>query len=129
MTTALEVAYDAGVLIGADRGDLQIWQDHRVRLEQGILPLVPAPVVAQVSRSPKQHLLRRFLGGCKIVPFAAAEAHAVGALAGAAGTADVVDAHLVAVAGAARAVVLTADARDLERLAEHLLPRPRVVPV
>ena len=53
------VVYDAGVLIAADRNDRAVWADHRIRLEAGIIPVVPAPVIAQVSRSPAQVQLRR----------------------------------------------------------------------
>jgi hypothetical protein len=47
----LNVLYDAGVLIAADRGERQIWVQHRIRLEAGLRPITTAPVVAQVSRS------------------------------------------------------------------------------
>jgi hypothetical protein len=48
------VVYDAGALIAAERNDRRMWLEHRVRLELGIVPAVPSPVVAQVSRSSKQ---------------------------------------------------------------------------
>src|SRR6266487_4603215 len=57
------VVYDAAVLIAADRSTRQTWADHRVRLEAGVVPVVPAPVIAQVSRSPAQVQLRRLLRG------------------------------------------------------------------
>lgn len=63
----MSVVYDAGVLVAADRGDRDVWADHRVRLELGTAPVTTAPVVAQVSRSPRQAQLRRFLlwaAGC-----------------------------------------------------------------
>ena len=53
------VVYDAGMLVAADRNVRVVWAEHRVRLEAGIVPVVPAPVVAQVSRSPQQVQLRR----------------------------------------------------------------------
>ncbi|MBV9424962.1 MAG: hypothetical protein JOZ98_18780, partial [Solirubrobacterales bacterium] len=56
----------------------------------------------------------------RIVPFAADQAHEVGALLGTAGSADVVDGHIVTVAAAAAATVLTADADDLARLSACL---------
>jgi hypothetical protein len=37
------VVYDAGVLIAADRDTRSVWAEHRVRLEAGIVPVVPAP--------------------------------------------------------------------------------------
>ena len=57
------VVYDAAVLVAADRNERRAWAEHKARLELGVVPLVPAPVVAQVSRSPQQAQLRRFLTG------------------------------------------------------------------
>lgn len=113
----MTVVYDAGVLVAADRDVRRVWADHRVRLEAGIVPITSAPVVAQVSRSPRQVPLRRFLRGCEVVPFSGAEAHAVGSLLAEVGTSDVVDAHLVVVAGPGPSVILTSDPKDLRRLA------------
>src|SRR5438093_13607633 len=94
----MSIVYDAGVLVAADRSDREVWADHRVRLEMGLVPLTTAPVVAQVSRSGRQAQLFRFLRGCEIVTFGDDEAHEIGALAGRSGSADVVDVHVVAVA-------------------------------
>lgn len=125
----MSVVYDAGVLVAADRNHRDVWADHRARLELGFAPVTTAPVVAQVSRSGQQAQLRRFLRGCDIVPFASDQAHEVGALLGAAGTADVVDAHLVLVAGASGATVLTSDEDDLSQLSNHLPSPVRILPV
>ena len=40
--------YDAGALVAAERNERTLWAEHRVRLETGMVPIVPAPVVAQV---------------------------------------------------------------------------------
>jgi hypothetical protein len=111
------VVYDAGVLIGADRNERTVWADHRVRLEAGIVPITPSVVVAQVSRSPKQVQLRRFLRGCDVAVLDEEGAHAAGALLGRAGTADICDAVVVTLAAALDAVVVTGDQKDLRRLA------------
>ncbi len=124
----MSFVYDAGVLIAADRNDRDAWADHRARLELGIAPVTTAPIVAQVSRSGRQAQLRRFLRGCDIVAFTPAQAHAVGALLGAAGASDVVDAHVVLVAGASGASVLTSDQDDLSRLSSHLPSPVRILP-
>ncbi|MEA2535115.1 MAG: hypothetical protein QOJ93_2926 [Actinomycetota bacterium] len=123
----MSVVYDAGVLVAADRNDRTVWADHRARLELGTVPLTTAPVVAQVSRSVRQVQLRRFLRGCDVVAFTADQAHDVGALLRATGTADVVDAHLIVVAGPTGATVLTAD--DLSRLAAHVPKAVRILPL
>lgn len=109
--------YDAGVLVAADRGDHRVWLKHRARLMEKTVPLVPATVVAQVSRSPRQVLLRRFLAGCHIAPIGEQEAHEAGRLLGRSWTTDVVDASVVAVAIRYRAVIVTGDVADMNRLA------------
>jgi predicted nucleic acid-binding protein len=109
--------YDSAVLVAIDRNDRQTWLDHWVRLERGITPLVPAPVVAQVSRSPRQVPLRRFLKGCRVVPFAESEAHEAGLLLARARRSDVVDACVVALALRTGSVILTGDPADIEALA------------
>jgi hypothetical protein len=111
-----EVVYDAAVLIAADRNDRRIWADHRALLEDGVVPMAPAPVVAQVSRSTRQVQLRRFLRGCIVVPMDEAAAHAAGRLLAASGGADVVDASLVVVAARHRARIVTGDADDVDSL-------------
>jgi hypothetical protein len=110
------VLYDAAVLVAADRNDRRAWAEHKARLELGIVPSVPAPVVVQVSRSPQQAQLRRFLTGCAIVPLGENEAHEAGRLLGRTGTADVVDAVVVTMALRQKAMILTSDPEDIERL-------------
>jgi predicted nucleic acid-binding protein len=119
--------YDAGALIAAERNDRAVWADHRARLELGIVPITTAPVIAQVSRSDRQAQLRRFLRGCEVVPFAPAHAHAVGALLGATGSADAIDAHVVWVAGTSGASVLSSDTDDLPPIAAKLASPVRIV--
>ena len=108
--------YDAAVLVAADRNERRCWAEHKARLELGALPLVPAPVVAQVSRSPQQAQLRRFLAGCVVVPLGENDAHAAGRLLAKTRTADVVDAVVVTVALHNKAVILTGDPDDIQRL-------------
>ena len=110
------VVYDAAVLVAADRNERRAWAEHKARLEFGVIPLVPAPVVAQVSRSPRQAQLRRFLTGCVVVPLGESEAHEAGRLLGLTRTADVVDAVVVTTALRQKAMILTGDRIDMERL-------------
>ena len=111
------IVYDAAVLVAADRNERRTWAEHKARLELGVIPLVPAPVVAQVSRSPQQAQLRRFLTGCVVVPLGESEAHEAGRLLGMTRTADVVDAVVVAIAIRQKAMIITSDPDDIERLA------------
>ena len=110
------VVYDAAVLVAADRNERRAWAEHKARLELGVVPLVPAPVVAQVSRSPQQAQLRRFLTGCVVVPLGQIEAHEAGRLLGMTKTSDVVDAVVVTIALRRHATILTSDPDDIERL-------------
>jgi predicted nucleic acid-binding protein len=119
----VSVVYDAGALVAADRSDREVWADHRVRLELGLVPVTTAPVVAQVSRSGRQAQLRRFLRGCEVVAFDGDEAHVVGALAGRADEADVVDVHVVATAHRLHLGIVTSDEGDLRPFADLLRPR------
>ena len=110
------VVYDAAILVAANRNERRAWAEHKVRLELGLVPLVPAPVVAQVSRSPQQAQLRRFLTGCVVVPLGEAEAHEAGRLLGITKTSDVVDAVVVTTALRQNATILTSDPGDMKRL-------------
>ncbi|MGH3304223.1 MAG: PIN domain-containing protein [Streptosporangiaceae bacterium] len=112
----IPVVYDAGALVAADRNAREVWADHLIRLEAGIIPVVPAPVVAQVSRSPAQVQLRRLLRGCEIMPLTEQKAHAAGELMGRAATRDVVDAVVAQTAADLHADVVTGDRADIRRL-------------
>jgi len=119
----VSVVYDAGVFIAAERNDRVLWADHRARLERGLLPRTTAPVVAQVSRSPRQVQLHRILRGGDIVAFEAEDARNVGSLLARSGTADVVDGHVVLTAAERVATVLTSDPDNLLHLSDQL-PAP-----
>ena len=110
------VVYDAAVLVAADRNERRAWAEHKAPLVLGVIPLVPALVIAQVSRSPQQVQLRRFLTGCVVVPLSESAAHEAGRLLGLTRTADVVDAVVVTTALRQRATILTGDRLDMERL-------------
>jgi hypothetical protein len=121
------VVYDAGVLIAADRGERRVWADHRVRLEAGHVPIVPAPVVAQVSRVPHQVQLRRLLRGCEVVAFTETDAHEAGTLLGKSRTTDVVDACVATLAVRRQADIVSGDASDIVRLLAAAHAKIRVI--
>lgn len=123
------VIYDAGVLVAADRNTRSVWAEHRVRLEAGVVPVVPAPVVAQVSRSPAQAQLRRLLQGCEVVNLTEERAHAAGQLLGRTSSRDVVDAVVAATAAELRADVVTGDRADIRRLLDAAGASGRIVDV
>jgi|SRR6478752_486589 len=121
------VVYDTGVLIAAEHSKRRVWAEHRVRLEAGIVPLVPAAVVAQASRSPTQAQLRRLLRGCEVIAFDESAAHAAGALLGKTRTRDVVDAAVVELAIRKQADVVSDDAEDLRRLSSAANARTSIL--
>jgi predicted nucleic acid-binding protein len=123
------VVYDTGVLIAADRGERRTWAEHRIRLEAGVIPRVPSPVVAQASRSPKQAQMRRLLRGCEVVSFDEAAAHAAGSLLGKTRTKDVVDASVAVLSIRHRADVISDDAEDIQRLLSGARARVSIVDV
>lgn len=108
--------YDAGMLVAADRNVREVWADHKARLEAGFVPVVPAPVVAQVSWEAAQVQLRRLLRGCEVAVMTGDAAHAAGSLLGRTGTSDVVDAVVADMAAALHADVVTGDRADIARL-------------
>ena len=110
------VLYDAGALIPAERDDRRMWAEHRLRLEHDIVPVVPTVVVAQVSRSPRRAQLHRLLRGCDVAVLTAATAHEAGAVLGASGTSDVIDAVVATEARRRSAAIVTSDRADVARL-------------
>jgi hypothetical protein len=78
------------------------------------------PVLAQAWRGGPQPSLAWLLSGCRVEDMDERRARAAGALCGAARTADVVDATVVAGAVARGGAVLTSDPRDLSQLARAL---------
>lgn len=121
------VVYDAAVLVAADRNSRSAWAEHRVRLEAGILPVVPAPVVAQVSRSPRQVQLRRLLRGCEVVSLTEQRAHSAGRLLGLAGSRDVVDAVVADTAAEFGADLVTGARADIRRLLDAADASGRII--
>jgi predicted nucleic acid-binding protein len=113
----VEIIYDAGALIAAERGSGAMAHLHAEALRGEALPVVPAAVLGQVWRGrPRQARLSRLLAGCQIVPLDEHLAREGGVLCGLAGTADIVDAVVVVLALHLGAGVVTADRGDFEHL-------------
>jgi hypothetical protein len=112
------IVYDAGTLVAGERNDRTVWALHDATLRRGLSPLVPAGVLAQVWRGGPQANLSRLLAGCTTAPLDEQLARAAGTLCARAGTDDVVDASVVALARLLDAPVVTGDADDLRQLAE-----------
>ena len=114
------ITYDAGALIAAERNDHRLWALHRRALERGIVPTVPAGVLAQGWRGGPQAQMSRLLAGCRIEDFDEARARSAGAACGVARTSDVVDAAVLVGAAARRDLVVTSDPGDLTLLRDAL---------
>lgn len=112
--------FDAGALIALARNDDATWSLLRAMVERSRRPTVPAPVVAQTWRSPRQANLGRALALCRVEPVDEDLARAAGVLCGRAGTSDAIDAIVVASAAQRREAVLTSDPDDIARLAAHV---------
>lgn len=113
------IVYDAGALIAAERGDRAMLAIHTRMLQRRYRPVVPAPILAQVWRGGPQASLSRVLAGCRIEEgFTESDSRRIGAWLARSDTTDVVDAHVVRVAGRTPgSVVYTADVEDLRRIA------------
>jgi len=121
------IVYDAGALIAAERGQRPMLALHTRMLQRRLRPVVPAAVLAQVWRGGPQASLSRVLSGCRIEEgFAERDARRIGAWLARSETTDVVDAHVVAVAGN---VIYTEDVGDLRRIAGVADQPPDVLPV
>jgi predicted nucleic acid-binding protein len=117
----VELVYDAGALIGAERGSADLLALHDDALRANVMPMVPAAVLGQVWRGrSRQARLSRLLAGCLVLPLDEATAREGGVLCGRAGTSDIVDAVVVVLAGRYHAGVVTSDRSDLETLAAAL---------
>jgi len=105
---------DTGALIAADRGDRAFWAFWKASLDTE--KRIPAPVLAQAWRGPRNARMARVIDACVVVPLDRELAQDVGELCGRTGTADVVDAAVAVVASRFGDDVVTGDTSDLGRL-------------
>lgn len=112
------VTYDSGALIAAERGERRMWARHRALLLRRVVPVVPAPVVAQCWRgTPRQAQLARLLAGCEVESLDDVRARAIGILAGRARTTDIVDTSVVEGALRRENLIVSSDEGDLNSIA------------
>jgi predicted nucleic acid-binding protein len=113
---------DSGALVALERNSAYVYALLQVNREQGGAVRVPAGVVAQVWRSGRQARVAKLLKAeeTTVVVLDEQKARAVGALCGAAGTADVVDASVAVCAAQHGDTVVTSDPDDIARLAPKL---------
>lgn len=113
------VVLDAGALIAFEKNDRKV----RALIELALAHRAPVwttgGVVAQVWRDgSRQARLARLLGSdmVRVQPLDREEAQATGAICGAAGVKDVVDASVVLLARRLDAPIVTSDPNDLKRI-------------
>ena len=114
------VTYDAGALLAAGRGSQRMQALHRQALESGLVPVVPAGVLAQAWRGGPQPRLSRLLAGCRVEALDEPKARSAGAACALSKTSDVVDASVVVGAAARGDLVVTSDPDDIQHLASAI---------
>ena len=122
------IVYDAGALLAAERRNPDFLALHDEVTAARIRPIVPVVVLAQAWRGGPQHQMSRVLKACDILPDDAATGRAAGVACAASGTADVVDAIVIATAVRYQAAVVTSDPGDLTRLANSIGVKIRLFP-
>lgn len=117
---------DAGFLVSVDRGERPAQEFLHAAIQRSTPLRTTQPVVAQVWRNgARQARLARFLATITIHDLD--NGRIVGAILARSGTADVVDAHLVALAVECAEPILTGDIGDIEILVASLpADRPRI---
>ena len=124
------VTYDTGALVAAERNDRRMWALHAGFLAEEVLPVVPAPVLAEAGRGgPRQASLARLLALCAVEPMSEEQARRVGILAAKAAHDDVVDVTVVEGAIRRGDAVVTSDEDHIRRVAAAARVRLRIEPV
>src|SRR6266536_4851881 len=103
------IIYDTGALLAAERRNPDFLALHNELTAARIRPIVPVVVLAQAWRGGPQHRISRVLKACDILPDDERTGRAAGVACAASGTADVVDAIVVATAVRYQAPVATSD--------------------
>lgn len=112
------VTYDTGALVAAERNSREMWALHSGYLREEVVPVVPAPVLAQAWRGgARQARLASLLRMCDVEPLSEDQAREVGVLAGRAQHEDVVDVTVVEGAIRRGDAVVTSDPGHIRKIA------------
>ena len=111
------IVYDTGALLAAERRNPDFLALHDELMASRIRPIVPVVVLAQAWRGGPQPQISRVLKGCDIIPDDERIGRAAGLACATSGTADVVDAIVIATAVRHQAPVVTSDPGDLTHIA------------
>ena len=114
------IVYDTGALLAAERRNPDFLALHDEITAARIRPIVPVVVLARAWRGGPQHQISRVLKACDILPDDQATGRAASVACAASGTADAVDAVVIATAVRHQAPVVTSDSGDLTRIADAI---------
>ena len=114
------IVYDTGALLAAERRNPDFLALHDELTAARIRPIVPVVVLAQAWRGGPQHQISRVLKGCDILPDDIHIGRAAGVACAASGTADVVDAIVLATAVRHQAPIVTSDPAGLTHIADAI---------
>lgn len=113
------VTYDTGALVAAERNDRAMWALHAGFLAEEVVPVVPAPVLAEAWRGGgRQASLSRLLAMCEVEPMSEDQARRVGVLAGRSAHDDIVDVAVVEGAVRRGDAVVTSNDAHIHAIAE-----------
>ena len=114
----MRLILDSGALIALERDDRSAWRRYKAAHRAGMIPVTHGGVVGQVWRGggPRQARLAQVLASTEVRALDEALGRASGALLGATGGRDVVDAALVLLAHDGDRIV-TSDSDDIAALA------------
>ena len=122
------IGYDTGALLAAERRNPDFLALHDELTAARIRPVVPVVVLAQAWRGGPQHQISRVLKACDIIPDDERIGRAAGVACAASGTADAVDAIVVATAVRHQAPIVTSDPGDLTHIADAIGVKIRLYP-
>ncbi len=121
------VTYDTGALIAGERNDRRMWALHAGLLAEEVVPVVPAPVLAEAWRGgSRQASLSRLLALCDVEEMSEEQARHVGVLAGKAQHDDIVDVTVVEGALRRDDGVVTSNEEHIRRIARAAGRRLRI---
>jgi len=114
------VTYHTGALIAAAGDHRTLWSLHRQSLERGLLPTVPAGVLARARRGAAPPALSRLLRGCRVEALTEQRAKACGSALARSGSSNVIDVAVVLGGSARGDLIITGDAPALQALGAAL---------
>jgi predicted nucleic acid-binding protein len=115
---ALDLVYDTGALIAAERGDRRFWALHARALQRKVRPIVPSGCLVEAWHGGRAVNVSRLLDGCEIEVLKESPAKRAGVLRQRSeSNVGPIDAMVVEAAIRRKAAVVTSDRADIEALA------------